>query len=67
MFIKWYSDPTIEPPPEINIPVPFLSNTARAGDLIARVTQALGIEPCGSCAQRQAILNQIQMVPWGWR
>jgi hypothetical protein len=29
-----------------------------AGDLIAKLTHAVGIEPCGGCQHRQAWLNR---------
>jgi len=28
------------------------------GDVVARATKAVGIQPCNSCQDRQAILNQ---------
>lgn len=44
----------------IHKPVPKLRG---AGDLIASITKAVGIQPCGGCKQRQELLNQI--VPFG--
>lgn len=35
------------------------------GDVVAKVTTALGIPPCGGCKQRQAFLNKV--VPFGTR
>jgi hypothetical protein len=32
---------------------------AKAGDLVAKVTSALGIPTCGACAKRQAAMNQV--------
>ena len=32
------------------------------GDTVARVTQAVGIKPCGGCQKRQELLNK--MVPY---
>jgi len=35
------------------------------GDVIARMTQALGIKPCAPCKQRQDALNrQVKIFPW---
>lgn len=33
------------------------------GDVVAAVTSAVGIKPCGGCKQRQALLNRA--VPFG--
>jgi len=33
------------------------------GDTIAKVTEAVGIKPCGGCKKRQARLNKL--VPYG--
>lgn len=33
------------------------------GDVVAAVTTAVGIKPCGGCKQRQAFLNRV--VPFG--
>jgi hypothetical protein len=32
---------------------------AGLGDVVSRVTAALGISECGSCARRKALLNKI--------
>lgn len=38
---------------------PFYDGPARGlGDLVAKVTTAIGIEPCGGCKERQAALNR---------
>lgn len=64
MFIRF--DPTVQNiGPVVQIPVPFLNNAARVGDLVARFTQAVGIQPCAPCDQRRQLLNQIQFRPWG--
>ena len=38
---------------------------AGAGDMVARMTGALGIQKCAPCAERQAALNR--MMPRVWR
>lgn len=36
-----------------------------AGDVIARITQAMGIKPCQPCKARQEALNQrVRFEPW---
>ncbi len=34
------------------------------GDVVAKVTAAVGVQPCGGCKKRQAQLNY--MVPFNW-
>lgn len=65
MFVKTFPDPTVAAPIALQIPVPFLNNAAGVGDLVARLTQAVGIQPCSLCEQRRQLLNQIQFRPWG--
>ncbi len=46
--------------------VPFLKHEIGAGDVIAGVTQALGITPCTPCEERRKKLNQkLSFTPWG--
>lgn len=33
------------------------------GDLVARVTKAVGIKPCGGCQKRQVTLNKLVPFP----
>ena len=48
-----------------SIPVPFLRNAVPAGDDVAAMTAAAGIQPCGGCKQRQHALNQrFVFQPW---
>ena len=48
-----------------SIPVPFLRNAVPAGDAVAAMTTAAGIQPCGGCKQRQAAWNQyLVFSPW---
>jgi hypothetical protein len=42
----------------IEIPVPGLRKEIGAGDVIAKVTAALGIKPCSPCQKRRERLNQ---------
>jgi len=41
-----------------SIPIPGLRQAVGVGDVIARATRAVGIQPCGGCKERQAWLNQ---------
>ena len=35
------------------------------GDVIARMTQAVGVKPCTPCKQRQEELNRrVRLMPW---
>ncbi len=48
------------------IGVPFLKQEIGAGDVIAGVTEALGITPCTPCEERRKKLNQkLSFTPWG--
>lgn len=40
----------LEPPPGL-----------KAGDLVARITSALGIPPCEKCKERQKAMNEVDM------
>jgi hypothetical protein len=40
------------------IPVPGLKTEIGAGDIVAKVTTALGIKPCTPCQKRREQLNQ---------
>lgn len=42
----------------LTISLPGLRQAVGFGDVIARATRAVGIQPCGGCKQRQAWLNQ---------
>lgn len=70
MFIeRQYPDPETEfferQRRAVTVPVPFLNSSTGAGDLMARLTQAIGIQSCPPCEQRKQLLNQIQFRPWG--
>lgn len=45
--------------PRFNVPVPGLQRQVGAGDVVAGVTRAVGIQPCGRCKKRQAALNRL--------
>jgi hypothetical protein len=58
------------PPPDdrgpVRVRVPFLRRELGAGDVIAGVTRAAGIQPCEPCEERRRKLNQLfQLQPWG--
>ena len=42
----------------MEIKVPVLKEAVGAGDVIAKVTTALGIKPCTPCQKRREQLNQ---------
>ncbi|MGB0889599.1 MAG: hypothetical protein ACPGWS_04885 [Solirubrobacterales bacterium] len=37
----------------------LVSGVAGLGDIVAAVTKAVGIEPCGGCKDRQNVLNRL--------
>lgn len=46
--------------------VPFLKQEIGAGDVIAGITQALGVPSCTPCEERRKKLNQkLTLTPWG--
>lgn len=46
--------------------IPFLNQEIGAGDVIAGITQALGVTPCTPCEERRKRLNQrLTLTPWG--
>lgn len=48
------------------IPVPFLNREIGAGDAIAGVTDAMGVQSCTPCEERKRRLNQrFVLSPWG--
>jgi hypothetical protein len=48
------------------VPVPFVRQRIGAGDVIAGVTKAFGIQPCEPCEERRRKLNSMfQIQPWG--
>jgi hypothetical protein len=53
-------------PNPLRIRVPFLNREVPAGDAVAAATQAIGIQPCAPCEERQKKLNQrVVFSPWG--
>lgn len=46
-----------EPRPKVVLPVP-LSEPVGAGDVVRKVTDALGIRHCSKCEQRRRRLNR---------
>jgi hypothetical protein len=53
------------PPREIRLPGFILNEEVGLGDVIKRATNAIGIRPCGPCAERAWRLNRrIVLSPW---
>ena len=50
--------PPPQGPPPRQVRVPFLRRRLGAGDVVARMTRAIGIEPCEPCERRRAWLNR---------
>ena len=46
------------PAHRIRLPGFLLEEEIGLGDVVKRVTYGLGIEPCGSCEKRAAVLNR---------
>ena len=44
------------------VPMPFVRQTHGLGDVVAGVTQAVGVKPCAPCKRRQALLNRLLQV-----
>jgi hypothetical protein len=45
-------------PRHVRLPGFLLDEEVGLGDFVKRFTSALGIKPCGGCAQRAVLLNQ---------
>ncbi len=45
--------------PRVRVPVPGMQRQVGLGDVVAGVTRAVGVQPCGGCKQRQAMLNRL--------
>ena len=43
----------------LQIPVPGLRHNVGLGDVIKRMTQAIGVKPCPPCEKRAAMLNRL--------
>ena len=64
--------PCINCPQEVNqarqplqIRVPFLRQQIGSGDVVAGVTQAIGVKPCPPCEERRRRMNQaVVFRPW---
>ena len=49
----------------VRIHVPFVQQESGLGDLIKRITGALGVSPCGGCQRRAEALNErVVVAPW---
>jgi hypothetical protein len=42
----------------ISVPIPRLKRDVGLGDVVKKVTSAVGIRTCGGCARRAAALNR---------
>lgn len=50
---------------QLRLPVPFLRKGVSAGDLLATMTQAVGIQDCSPCEERRRWLNErLAFRPW---
>ena len=55
---------TSNPRGPFSIPVPFLRRQIGGGDVVAGMTNALGIQPCTPCEARRRKMNALfQLVP----
>jgi hypothetical protein len=51
----------------LTIPLPFLRETVKAGDLVKSLTDALRVPQCGGCQERQEAMNgALQFRPIRW-
>jgi hypothetical protein len=48
-------------PYRVRIPGFISDEEVGLGDVIKRVTHAIGIKPCGSCGRRAAVLNRLMI------
>lgn len=46
------------PPHQVRLPGFITGEDVGLGDAVKRMTYAVGIRPCGGCAQRAAMLNR---------
>jgi hypothetical protein len=54
-----------KPGARVRVPVPGLHNGLGLGDAVAKVTDRLGVKPCGKCGERREKLNQlVRFNPW---
>lgn len=44
--------------PAVQIPIPGMRQGVGFGDLVAKMTNALGIRQCAPCKRRQELLNR---------
>jgi hypothetical protein len=52
------ADPTEDPRHRVRLPGFLIEEEVGLGDVIKRVTYAIGVKPCGGCEQRAAALNR---------
>jgi hypothetical protein len=67
VFNRPTSGPSIPGQPQAarTVPVPFLREPIGAGDVIQRLTHAVGIPQCAPCRARHEALNRLaQFRPW---
>lgn len=65
-YVTHDHNPVVERPAvrSFTIPVPFLKGPA--GDVLASITQAVGVRPCSPCEERRRWLNErLAFQSWG--
>lgn len=62
-YVTRDENPTTEN--QLRLPVPFLRQGVAAGDLLASMARAVGVEPCSPCEERRRWLNdRLAFRPW---
>lgn len=50
----------------LKVPVPFLRGSVGLGDVVTKITEAVGVKPCTPCEERKRRMNQaVQLQGWG--
>ena len=52
-----HADKSERQPYQVRLPGFITAESVGLGDVIKRATSAVGIQPCGGCARRAAVLN----------
>jgi len=49
----------------MSLPIPGLTHPVGLGDVLAAMTSAVGVKPCGGCQRRKEELNRrVRFNPW---